>query len=46
MPTSIDMIPHGDVFYPTEEEFRNFRAYITKIALSPQYANASLVKVK
>ncbi len=27
---SLDNIPHCDVFYPNEEEFKNFVRYVTK----------------
>jgi hypothetical protein len=27
---SLDDIPHCDVFFPNEEEFKNFEKYITK----------------
>ena len=38
-------VPYGEVLYPTEEEFKDFRAYVTKLALSPQYATSSCIKV-
>lgn len=38
-------IPYGDVLYPTEAEFKDFRAYMTKLALSQKYANSACIKV-
>lgn len=39
------IIPYGEVLYPTEEEFKDFRAYVNKLALSPKYATSSCIKV-
>lgn len=45
MQNAIDLIPYGDVLYPTEEEFSNFRSYVSKLATCSKYADASLLKV-
>jgi len=39
------IVQYGEVLYPTEEDFKDFRAYVTKIALSPKYASSSCIKV-
>jgi len=46
MQIPIDSISYGEVLYPTEEEFRNFRSYVSKLATSPRFADASLIKVE
>ena len=40
-----EIIPYGEILYPSEEEFKDFRTYFTKLALSPKYATSSCVKV-
>ena len=39
-------IPYGKVFKPTEEEFKNFRAYITSLENNPECQNHGIIKVK
>lgn len=40
------IIPYGEVLTPTEAEFKDFKTYVNKLALSPRYKNSSLIKVK
>lgn len=40
-----EQIPYGHIVYPTDAEFKDFNAYMTKLSQSPKYKDASLVKV-
>lgn len=39
---SLEDIPHCDVFYPTEEEFKNFEKYVSKCE---KQARSGIIKV-
>lgn len=39
------LIPFGKTLYPSETEFRDFRAYVNKLSTRPEYHNVGAIRV-